>query len=120
MMAADFWQFSIGNLLTIVGMAAGFLIWFLRYDQRLNHLEDVSAEISENNVKVSNLLDRINREGTQWSAQRLGIETELTKNNTYRINELEKFTKEYGPKIAAIATNVEWLTHHAKKDGINK
>ena len=113
--ATEFWQFTIGNLLNICGMAAGFLIWFLKYDQRLNHLEDASKEISDNNVKLVNLIDRINREGTQWSTRNLSVETELTKNNTHRINELEKFVKEYGPKIASIATNVDWLTHHAKQ-----
>lgn len=98
----SFWSFNIGHVgsaATII--VAGAIAWANLRSDALTLRRDHDALV----IKV----DEMDRRGTQASQRGIYVESEHSKSNERRVEELEKEWHEAAPKLARIDANVEIL-----------
>lgn len=130
-MESSFWSINAGQLVIAMGMLGGFILWFSRFEGRVNAtarnvstLTDQTAKtfVEQRNL-ISELLARVNqidREGTRKSQQAIIADEKLAEIALKRIDKLENITIELSPKVAEISANMQWIVHHVQKNGSAK
>lgn len=115
--AQTFWDVNAGQVSILASMLGGFLLWFSRFEGRVKSATDGLKEHAELLDRVTKRIEQMDREGTRKSQQSIAADEKLYEINTLRLNKLENIVTDLAPKVAAMATNVEWLAGYVRRNG---
>jgi hypothetical protein len=112
---SQFWQFNLGHLLTILGMAGAFLWWFVNYDRDNNASKMTTKTLVESVDKLSTHVESMDAHGTQASQAGIYRESEFSKATEKRVTTLESNFSLLSPKVERIDVNLDWVVNWIKE-----
>ncbi len=121
----EFWSISAIQVLMLVSMLGGFVLWFSRFEGRIRAASQAITALSDQTTQTfevqRKLLDDLalrigmmDREGTRKSQQAILSEEKLQEINERRLDKLELFTLDLAPKVASIVVELKWIAAHIR------
>lgn len=116
----EFWRFRLAHLLTILTMLAGIILFTMRFENRVSQIENTQKSMLETDARIGSTIDRMDLTGTYASQRGIMKDTEAVLSNTRRIESLEGYVRDVGPKVERLNANMEWLIKSLQDGGLVK
>lgn len=115
-----FWQFKLAHLLTLVTMLAGIIMFTMRFENRVSQIENAQVSMLATDARLIATIERMDATGTYASQRGIMKDTENVLSNTRRIESLETYVRDIGPKVERLNANMDWLIKSLQDGGAIK
>ena len=104
-----FWTFNLGHLLVLTSMLAGFIIFMMKFENRIAQVENNQRSLTDGLTQIRQMVERMDSQGTNASQRGILRDTEAVTSNTRLIENLERIATDMVPKVERIDVNLSNL-----------